>query len=249
MVEVLAVNKVKVGFFSFVEVTDAAAHRSYNEWHQMDHLPEQYPIPGIAWGQRWVATPACQALRLGAALADTQYVALYLITDPVGPTLDEFEEVGHRLGELGRFHRQRRSHLFGAWHMLEASAAPRVLISAEAVPFRPCRGVYTIVEEPADPADAETWVQQVHAERTPEILAVPGVVGLWAFATTPLWTNPRWQTGRTRVTVCWLDEDPCTVAAALGPVVERHWAGAPVQPMLAGPWETITPWEWSWFDP
>jgi hypothetical protein len=25
-------NKVKVGFFSFVEVTDPSAHHSYNEW-------------------------------------------------------------------------------------------------------------------------------------------------------------------------------------------------------------------------
>ena len=24
------------------------AHRAYNEWHQLDHLPEQMAIPGVA---------------------------------------------------------------------------------------------------------------------------------------------------------------------------------------------------------
>ena len=41
-----AVNKVKVGFFSFTEITDPAAHREYNEWHQLDHMPEQFPMRG-----------------------------------------------------------------------------------------------------------------------------------------------------------------------------------------------------------
>ena len=56
-------NKVKVGFFSFTEITDPAEHRSYNEWHQLDHMPEQYPLAGMAFGQRWVSTPACRVGR------------------------------------------------------------------------------------------------------------------------------------------------------------------------------------------
>ena len=36
-------NKVKLGFFSFTEVTDPGQHRAYNEWHQLDHMPEQHP--------------------------------------------------------------------------------------------------------------------------------------------------------------------------------------------------------------
>ena len=56
-------NKVKVGFFSFTEITDPTEHHSYNEWHMLDHMPEQYPLDGIAYGQRWVSTPACRAAR------------------------------------------------------------------------------------------------------------------------------------------------------------------------------------------
>ena len=39
-------NKVKVGFFSFTEITDPAEHHAYNEWHQLDHMPEQFPLDG-----------------------------------------------------------------------------------------------------------------------------------------------------------------------------------------------------------
>ena len=54
-------NKVSYGFFSFTEITDPTAHAAYNAWHQLDHLPEQYPLTGIVYGQRWVSTPACRA--------------------------------------------------------------------------------------------------------------------------------------------------------------------------------------------
>ena len=50
------------GFFSFTEITDETAHRGYNAWHQLDHLPQQLPLPGIAHGQRWVSTPACRSV-------------------------------------------------------------------------------------------------------------------------------------------------------------------------------------------
>ena len=57
-------KRIRVGFFSLVEVTDPAEHKAYNEWHQFDHLPEQYQIPGIAFGQRFVASPRCRDARV-----------------------------------------------------------------------------------------------------------------------------------------------------------------------------------------
>ena len=45
----------------FTEITPGGDHRAYNEWHQLDHMPEQFPIPGVAHGQRWVCSPACAA--------------------------------------------------------------------------------------------------------------------------------------------------------------------------------------------
>jgi len=50
-------NKIRLGFFSFTEITDPNEHHSYNEWHQLDHMPEQFPLSGIVYGQRR-GTPA-----------------------------------------------------------------------------------------------------------------------------------------------------------------------------------------------
>ena len=55
-------NKIKVGFFSITEADDDEAHVA---WHQLDHMCEQFRIPGLSWGQRFFATPACVAASLG----------------------------------------------------------------------------------------------------------------------------------------------------------------------------------------
>jgi len=225
--------KVSYGFFSFTEVTDPAAHHAYNEWHQLDHLPEQYPLPGIVHGQRWVSTPACRAARAVSEppLDPIHYVTCYLMAEPIGPTLDDFFALGKELHRLDRFFRARRAHLTGPFRVETAGATARVLISAAAVPFRPNRGVYVIVEEPGNDDAAG------------ELLTIPGVAGVWTFATDDALTSPRWTTGARHITVAWLDAEPLTVAADIAPLVAARTGVA-----FAGPFETITPWRWDWFD-
>ena len=46
-------NRVKVGFFSLTDHSDDGDDRPYLEWHQLDHMPEQYQLPGLVAGQRW----------------------------------------------------------------------------------------------------------------------------------------------------------------------------------------------------
>ena len=232
-------NKVRVGFFSFTEVTDPGQHRSYNEWHQLDHMPEQYPLPGIAFGQRWVSTPACRAARAAdeELLRPIHYVTLYLMTEPVEETLSEFMELGRRLSRLGRFHRHRRAHLSGPFQLAETYAAPRVLVSAEAVPYRPNRGVYVVVEEGA--GDAVPPPVEVRP-----VLETAGVAGVWAFTER---AGRAGAAGR-RITVCYLDGEPVEVAGGLRPVLEARWREGRARPVLAGPFESITPWRWDWFD-
>lgn len=244
-------NKVKVGFFSFTEITDPTEHRAYNEWHMLDHMPEQYPLDGVAYGQRWVSTPACAAARASneAPFDAVHYVTLYLMTEPVDRTLREFYELGGDLRARGRFHRHRRSHLSGPFRSIGAAAAPRVLISAEAVPYRPNRGVYVVVEETADRAAIDPYVAWLHAEHEPALLAVPGVAGLWTFATSAQYRSHPWDTGDRRITVCWLDDDPLAVAAELDAVdADRRRFDAASHVALAGPFETIAVGEWDWFD-
>jgi hypothetical protein len=238
-------GKVRVGFFSFTEVTDPGAHRSYNEWHQLDHLPEQLPLRGVAWGQRWVSTPACRRARAvdGALLAPVHYLTLYLMTDPVAQTLDDFLALGTELRRIGRFHQQRRSHLSGPFDVVWARASPRVSISAAALPYRPNTGVYVVVEEAGsvsvlqgDPVAAgEAWVEK------------DGVAGVWVF-TGSAHGFGRWNPGPRRITVCFLDGTPLDVADTLGPLVRAVPGGSSSQVVFAGPFETVVPWHWDWFE-
>ncbi len=234
-------NKVRVGFFSFTEITDPSEHRSYNEWHQLDHMPEQYPLPGMAFGQRWVSTPACRAARAvdGPLLSGVHYVTLYLMTEPVDATLEAFHALGGHLRSVGRFHEHRRALLSGPFSVAAAAAAPRVLVSGEAVAFRPNRGIYVVVE------DLPTRVSPTDAP-VPALLEVPGVAGAWTFVSDDE-RRMAWRPGHRRLTVCYLDEEPLEVASELARTV-RQWPAGAGDVIHAGPLETITPWHWDWFD-
>lgn len=241
--------KVTYGFFSFTEVTDPAEHRSYNEWHQLDHLPEQFPLPGIVYGQRWVSTPACRSARLVSEpeLASIHYLTCYLMADPIEQTLEDFFDLGAELHRLDRFHLHRRAHLTGPFGVLDTAAAARVLVSAAAVPYRAHRGIYCVVE--AIPAGGTSGSDDRRAYES-ALLAVPGVAGLWTFATDPELVSRRWTAGARRITVCWLDDPPLAVAERLAPLLDSRFAGAETgsRVVFAGPFETITPWKWDWFD-
>jgi hypothetical protein len=226
-------DKFKVGFFSFTEITDPDEHHSYNEWHMLDHMPEQYPIPGIAYGQRWVATPACAAARAvgGSPLDAAHYLTCYVMTDPVDATLHEFYEHGRALAKVGRFHQHRRAVLSGPFAVVDGWAAPRVLVRPEAVPFRPHRGIYVVVAAAdAEPDDGA-------------LIEVDGVAGVWSFApVAPSDAHP-WRPEDRRISVAWLDGDPLAVAGDLGEQVRAR-----PDVTFAGPFATITPGEWNWFD-
>jgi hypothetical protein len=104
-----------------------------------------------------------------------------------------------------------------------------------------------IVEAPSGPQD-DGHAQWLHREWTPAALEVGGVAGVWSFATSPRLNRLEWDPGNRRVTVCYLDDDPLVVTRELGPVVEQRWRDGLVRPQYAAPLETITPWQWDWFD-
>jgi hypothetical protein len=231
---------VRLAFFSFTEITDPGAHRAYNEWHQLDHLPEQYTIPGIAYGERWVATPECRAARAvdGDLVAPAHYVTLYLMGEPLAETLAEFGALAVALHKADRFFRPRRACLAGPFDITGRAAADRVLVAADVVPMRPNRGVFVVVEDASGPLPDATL---------PALSEVPGVAGAWSFSTATGLAAPNVDLGEHRVTVVWLDDEPLAVAPALSKLVT---AGDlfPGPVIFAGPFEAITPWTWDWFD-
>ncbi|MDQ1379963.1 MAG: hypothetical protein QOJ71_682 [Actinomycetota bacterium] len=247
-------NKIRIGFFSFTEITDPGEHHSYNEWHQLDHMPEQYPLDGIAYGQRWVSTPGCRSARAvsESPLDSIHYMTLYLMTAPVERTLREFMQLGRDLHAVGRFHLHRRAQLSGPFGLRSAAVSERVLISPEAVPYRPNLGVYVEVDEldeveeveqgearrsgggPSDPILTDDALIDAHLDA---LCAEPGVAGAWSFAD-----------GKRRVTVTWLDAPPLEIVSRLDPIGARRRVDSSGSALFAGPLEAITPWQWTWFD-
>ena len=238
-------RNVTAGFFSFTEITDPSEHRSYNEWHQLDHLPEQYQLDGVVLGERWVASPKCRAQRLATSdlLEPTDYVTLYLMEEPLETTLSEFHALGRRLRDDGRYHRHRRSLLSGPFEVSARSRSLGVELTSELIPFRPNKGVYVTVEATPPTSVGERGSLLDKAG----LLAVPGVVGIWSFdavAEYSRWWNP----GPRTITVCYLDRDVDETSSQIARKLSAVVASEGTTIEFAGPFEAITPWRWDWFD-
>jgi hypothetical protein len=246
------VNRVKAGFFSLTPPADPPddpnSQSSYLRWHLLDHMPEQYQLPGIVYGLRWIADGDYLDRRLAAhgPLGDVGNVVNYLITDPVRETFDDFVALGRALRENGRFPVSRPSLQVAGLRLLQWQAAPRAQISAEVVPFRPHRGIVLIIEEPVATSAGrpDEWLQWLHAEHYPALLATPGTAGAWTFGSTTAW-NPApqgWRTDHQYITVVYLEGDPLATTEALAPLIEERWRSA-VRPVFAGPLRTMISWE------
>ena len=182
-----------LGFFSFTEITDPSAHEAYNVWHQLDHLPEQFTIDGITFGQRWVRSPRCRAAEAAAGplLEPFHYMTLYLMRDEsVCPSSSHWPS--------GCTPRTASSPPGGP-----CSPGPSRSRGAGLRPVSPCHpgrcpsaprsGVYVVVGPRVDGA---------------ALVEHHGVAGAWQFADA--------SSDRT-VTVAFVDGDLWQAAAALGP--------------------------------
>jgi hypothetical protein len=239
------VIRVRAGIFSLTPATPPDDDGSYLRWHLLDHMPEQYQLPGIVHGLRWIADGDYVDHRLAAhgPLGEVGNAVHYLVSDPVEETFDDFVALGRTLRDNGRFPISRPSLQVAGLRLLQWQSAPHALISAEVVPFRPHRGILLIVEEPTD-GRSNDWLQWLHAEHYPALLAAPGTAGAWTFGSTTAWQIPRgWRTDHQYITVVYLDDDPLTVTDSLAPLIEERWRSAAVRPVFAGPLRTMISWE------
>ncbi|OBH33307.1 hypothetical protein A9X03_05105 [Mycobacterium sp. E1715] len=239
--------RVRAGVFSLTAAAPADDDGSYLRWHLLDHMPEQYQLPGIVYGLRWIADGDYPQHRLAGngPLAEIANAVHYLVGDPVEQTFDDFVTLGRALRENGRFPVVRPSLQVAGLRLLQWQSAPHALISAEVVPFRPHRGVVLIVEEPVDGRRPDGWLQWLHAEHHPALLATPGTAGAWTFGSSTGWSHlPRgWRTEFQYITVVYLDADPLTTTAALAPSIEDRWRSGAVRPSFAGPLRSMVNWE------
>jgi hypothetical protein len=239
------VIRVKAGIFSLTAAASPDDDGGYLRWHLLDHMPEQYQLPGIVHGLRWIADGDYLDHRLAAngPLGEVGNAVHYLVSDPVEETFDDFVVLGRTLRDNGRFPVTRPSLQVAGLRLLQWQSAPHALISADVVPFRPHRGILLIVEEPAD-GRSNDWLQWLHADHYPALLAAPGTAGAWTFGSTTAWQMPRgWRTDHQYITVVYLDDDPLTVTDALAQLIEERWRSAAVRPVFAGPLRTMISWE------
>src|ERR1035441_4388728 len=103
--------RVKAAFFSFTPPADPD-DGAYLRWHLLDHMPEQYQLPGIQFALRYIADGDYVNSRIAAEghLERVGNVVNYLVGDPVQRTHDDFMQLGPRLAELGRFPERSEEH-------------------------------------------------------------------------------------------------------------------------------------------
>jgi len=206
----------------------------YLRWHGSDHLPEQYRLVGLRHGCRWVSTPDCREARLAS---DDRFDAMdhlvqYLLAEPLDATLGEFFSLGQALHEAGRMPSRLPSVELGGYRFVEAIAAPRALVGAAVLPWRPNRGIELLVEQGVSP------------EPLLDLVDVEGVAGVWSYEGT-VGLDPRLAaTGGLHLHIVYIDEDPVAVADRLWPPLARRWAHDSVSPLLAAPMVTVVPFAW-----
>ncbi len=259
-------------FFSFAAVTDPARHRDYNEWHQLDHRPENLALDGVRWGERWVRPPACMAASRVAdnRVAGVHYVNLYWFATPADRSIAEWQDLAERSFQWGRRPEGEWATrpLMGFFSTVQGYVSPRVKVSADALPFRPNRGVVVTLSrltDPHGPAAARrfAWHDQV---AIPALLADPGVAGAWTFSSDSTTLDPTWtpvegsttfdasgtDQGSLRMTVLFVDDDPLAVWHRLrspaGVGTEEGPDSTAERVVFDAPLQAIIPWQWDWFD-
>jgi hypothetical protein len=203
----------------------------YLAWHSLDHRPEQYRLAGLRNSLRIVSTPRCRAARAASTgrFDAVDHVMTYLFTGP--DPIPLFSDLGGALHRGGRMPLRLPTVEFMTADLAGKVAAPAAVAGADVIPWRPALGVYLIIEAGQAPAGA--------------LAEVPGVAGAWWYhgnVSPAPWDN---DTRGLQVTYCYLDEDPLEVAAPLGAALRQRWASGDVQGLLAAPFHTLVPFDWT----
>ena len=245
-------NKIKLGFFSLSHHSPDGDDRAYLEWHQLDHMPEQYQLPGLVFGPALGFDPGLRSGTGGRGGRLGPDGPRRLLPDGQSARRDH-RRVLHAGAGPGRdgplLPVAPKQYLAG----LRLLACPRRTARAHLRRSRP------LPPQPGDlphrrratgdPGCRTSTSNACTPTCCPTLVSVPGVAGALAFGTTPAIRRPHLQPGVYRITSCYLDDDPATVGERLAPVLKEIWKDAPVRPVLAAPFESMMIWDWDRFGP
>jgi hypothetical protein len=229
--EVLATGDTPIrhAFLSLSARESDGRDAEYLEWHAMDHRPEQYRLANLRNTMRLVSTPACRAARAASEgkFDEVDHVMNYQFTDG---DLAEFAALGGALDRAGRMPLRLPSVGYLTGNLAGKVAAAHAVAGADVIPWRPCHGVYLVFEQ---------------GQASPEALVdLPGVAGVWWYhgAKSSEFAS---DAGGLQITYCYLDEDPVDCAGALGEAMRQRWASGEVQGLLAAPFYSLVPFDWT----
>jgi len=213
------------------EGTDA----DYLRWHTLDHRPEQHRLSEVRASLRLVSTAECRSARAaGRDRYDAiDHVMTYFFSDPSG--MNGFLDLAKALIGANRKLPLLPPVERGVYDVQSKSAAPRVKVGADVLPWWPVKGVYLLLERGDVTAKG--------------LLDVEGVAGVWSAVT--LAVDARLasaQVGQS-ITYCFLDDDPVATADRLRPVLAARWEQAGIEPLLAAPFYLVVPYEWDRYVP
>lgn len=241
-------------FFSFVEISDPAQHREYNEWHLYDHRPENLALPGVAWGDRWARRKGAESAaphRGETPYTETDYVAMYWFHKPHQDAVAEWFKLGSDSFQWGR-----GPDVPGVVRRLTAFFTPvkgyahqRVLVRPDVLPYRPNQGLHVTLSHLPEPHSREThalhrWYDRV---RIPKLLEIPGVAGAWTFSLSEVLPQSRTETpdyppGSLRIRLLYLDGEPEAVTREINDAERSDTDPAGTERvLLSAPVHTIVP--------
>jgi hypothetical protein len=225
---------VEMIFASLSAREQSGRDADYLQWHSLDHRPEQYRIAGLRHSMRLVSTPACRAAR---AFSDARYSAVdHVMTYffAAAAAFDQFRALSEAL--VGERRPLRLPSVDSNYFRLAGKvAAASARAGADVIPWRPARGVYLLLEQGlASPAS---------------LVEIAGVAGIWwhqgGHSPAPGFSDA----GGMQLSYCFLDEDPVEVAERLRGPLEQRWKSGTVVPLLAAPFYTLVPFEWTRYLP
>lgn len=245
----------ELNFFSFIRLTDPAERYAYNEWHQLDHLPENRALPNVMWGDRWALTGDCKKVARGEGnLAGIDFVAMYWFLPPVDKAVDDWTRLGEDSYQWGRGPMLPgiQRELLAFFTPVKGYSSVKGLVSPTVLPLRPHAGIHlevTSFQEDHAPA-THGYHRRQDREVIPRLLEEPGVVGAWTFSyshpqrhtTLPFPESDVLRPGSIRIRLTFVDGDPIEVAERIDSVESRVAGGGMGTTLLSSPLRTIIPW-------
>lgn len=235
--EVLATGDATISFafVSFSARDPEGRDAEYIEWHTLDHRPEQHRLAALRQSMRLVSTPECRAARVASEgqWDQVDHVMNYLFADQ--SSMPGFNDLGAALDRAGRMPLRLPSVGYLTAERAGKLAAPHAVAGADVIPFRPCAGVWLLIEQ---------------GRQSPEaLLDLPGVAGVWWYHDCPTIAPFDAPAKDLQITYVYCDEDPLACAPAMGAALQHRWASGAVRGELAAPFHPVQPFAWDRYLP